>query len=358
MTPRKLGLFALFALSGGLVLAALILVVAPAGATEEVATGPGGRAAVRGQIENLLDDGFTLDSPRGTLRVTINAQTRYRVIGLVNPTFADLAVGDHLLVRGQRQEASLLAAFVARVPDGDRLAGRIETVNNLELSLTGRGGEAITIFVNPDTWLAIDGADYTWDGDPPGREQLLPGMPLIAIGTSGGNGQALAADTLVVPPRPRLKAVAGEVETMTAEGFSLHTRFGRDLTVLVDEKTRFRLPSAGEPGLNDLNLGDRIVVVGRPLAEGQFLAKHIVTRPNGPTFVGQIVTITGAELVVDTRHGRTITVLIETNTRFLIPGNPGASLADFAEGDVVLVSGQWTEDGNMLARGLAKRSAR
>jgi hypothetical protein len=249
----------------------------------------------------------------------------------------------------------LRAGFVARVPDGDRLGGRVETVNEAGVTLTGRGGQPITITAGPGTWLAISGEDFTWAGDPPGREMLEPGTWLLAFGTLDGSGQALAADTLVVMPGSRLRVIRGEVTGLIGTGFTIETRFGDELTVLVGENTRFRLPGAADPGLDDLAVGDRLVVFGRPAEDGQSHAWRVVGRPH--TVFGQITAIDGSELTVDTYFGRTLTVLTGSDTHYLIPGTPDASLDDFAVGDRVLIGGRWAEDGSLQALWLAKRLA-
>ncbi|MBC7237458.1 MAG: hypothetical protein H5T69_16575, partial [Chloroflexi bacterium] len=62
---------------------------------------------IRGEISALADEGFTVTNPRGALEVVVNEETRYRIPGVEEPSFADLAVGQLIVVRPVPEEGGL-----------------------------------------------------------------------------------------------------------------------------------------------------------------------------------------------------------------------------------------------------------
>ena len=116
-----------------------------------------------GVINTIGDDSFTMTTLQGdSLTILVNNDTHYRMRSVENPTLADFAIDDEVLVIGQNGEAETLTArLVIAVPEnrppGRPAAGEINAINGGEISLTLLGGQTITVLTDEDTIFRVGG---------------------------------------------------------------------------------------------------------------------------------------------------------------------------------------------------------
>jgi hypothetical protein len=72
---------------------------------------------------------------------------------------------------------------------------------------------------------------------------------------------------------------------------------------------------------------------------------------------GRAITVGVDSLVVGTAHGP-VTVLVDDETEFRVPGVDEPSLADVGEGAQVGARGTWNENGSLQATGVAVMASR
>jgi hypothetical protein len=123
--------------------------------------------------------------------------------------------------------------------------------------------------------------------------------------------------------------------------------------VLADEDTVFRVPGVEEPGLDDIKVGDRVVVGGSWESESTFhaIAVGVVGGRSAGTrgaVRGRVASIGEGRFVVGTARGP-VTVIVDEETRIHVPGVDDAGLDDIEEGAVVNVLGTWNDDGTLQA---------
>lgn len=210
---------------------------------------------------------------------------------------------------------------------GQRVAGSVVDVEDSSLVVEGPRG-SFSLFVAPSTRLVIPG------NESPSLEDVEVGNYVVAQGIRRGRGFQ-ARIVLVLSSKPH--HVKGEVATVSEASFTLLIDEG-EVTILVDEQTRFRIPGIPEASLEDVEVGTTLDVVGQHTSEDEVLARLVVARPPRVIKGGGTVIGVGMEaLTIERRAGDEVTLLIDEATAFLVPGVVEASLQDIEEGDRVQV---------------------
>jgi hypothetical protein len=192
-----------------------------------------------------------------------------------------------------------------------------------------------------------------WRGHLTGLADLEVGDHILAVGQWTPDGALLAATVARWrQPEPPIR-LAGDVLALLADGFELGLEDGGSLTVVVDDETAWR---NGLAGLDDLEVGDRVIVVGEPVDAGlgdvgdrALLASLVALwhEPTPPARVrGEVLTVLADGFEVAGDDGTTVTVLVDDGTTWR--GLDG--LDDLEVGDVVVAAGSWNDDGSLHAR--------
>ena len=320
------------------------------------------RGGLRGEISAIDGRTITLELPQRSVQVITDDATNFHIIGQEMAGLSDFSVGDTILARGQRQEDGvMLARLILMQPEGDMLVGRVTAVNEYSLVVNGRDQQEITITVNPDTIVAMIGQELTWDGDPAGSQALHEGIIVAAFGTASSDGSSLDAHTLVSQRPQRPQGMAGVIDAIADDSFTITNLRGDTVTVLVNDETHYRMPNIEDPGPDDFAAGDEVAIVGLPGdEEGTFSARIVAAvpenRPHGRPIAGEITAINGNEISLALLRGATITVITGPDTIFRIGPDNEASLDDFASGDMIAVFGRRGEEaGTLLATHVMKR---
>ena len=237
-----------------------------------------GRGVLQGQVKAIdTADGvaFTLETPRGDVTVLVDAHARFRAPDSEASSLADVQVGDRIGVRGRWESRDTLRARdVLLIPPGAvRIQGTVIAVTADGLTLTTSKGD-VTLQVDPQTRFFIPGIEH------PGLGDVTLGTRVIIAGLrdeSAADADDLARLVKVIPTRPRL-LVRGKVTAVMSDGFRLNTAWG-ELTVRIDARTRFRLPDVESPGLDDLTVGDALLVGGLRKDVGDLVARLIGPLP-------------------------------------------------------------------------------
>lgn len=161
---------------------------------------------------------------------------------------------------------------------------------------------------------------------------------------------ALAQETADVPRWP---VVRGRVEAILDSSFVLSTP-QRQLTVTVDADTVYRVPGVEDAGLDDLQVGDAVLSLGRRDGEGGFLARTVGVLPPMPfgTVKGQVTAVEGQMVTVTTAAGEKVLHTDEA-TRFRVPGVGEPTVANIEQGDRVFAIVEAQDDESLLAKMVA-----
>ena len=224
----------------------------------------------------------------------------------------------------QRAGRALSATFQRRPA---RVMGTVVSIKGNTLVVENEQG-TVNVLTDIFTRFVIPAVES------PGIADVEIGNYIVAQGRRAGDSFR-ANGVLVRPQKPR--RLGGEVTAVGADSFTLVTE-EETVTVLVDDQTRFRLPGVEEPGLDDLVVGEKLLVIGQPTDAGDVLATLVVrSRPRMGEITGEVTTVGSASLTVERRGGAAVTFTVDEETVFLVPEVVEPTLADVHEGDTVRV---------------------
>jgi hypothetical protein len=163
---------------------------------EYVAVVPGRPTRAAGRVVEI--DGMTLvlETEDARLRVVADGETRYRIPGIPEPSFDDLAVGDTILVVGPWEADGLLRAALITVRQGQpasTIGGRVLSVGPDNLMVETRQ-ERVRVLVEDGTQFRVRGVRD------PGLEDVRPGALVRATGAWLEDGTLAARLIIAVNP--------------------------------------------------------------------------------------------------------------------------------------------------------------
>jgi hypothetical protein len=332
------------------------LVAAVGVATAEGEIDIAGRGVRHGIIIAVQDGAFTLDTRRGETSLVVDENTHFRIPGVQAPGLDDLSVGDHVGVAGLRTaDGTLVARFVVLIPnrrDVGQLFGEVTAVEGHQLEVTRRDGTPLIVLVSEDTRFRVP------EVTDPGLEDLEVGDSVFARGRWNEEGQ-LEAYLMGLLPEGVERVVRGRVTAVNPPHIEVLAR-GGPIVITTDQDTRYRVPGLENPSLSDISVDD-IMLAGGTRRDGENRAAVITVIPPETQRAVRLGTVTAADessLTLMTRRGEVITVLIDENTHFRIPGVDDPTIDDIEAGFQAAAAG-WMgrEKGTLLARLVGARPA-
>lgn len=312
-----------------------------------------------GVVASVDGTTFQLQTRQGKVTVNTGEDTVFRIPNVENPTVADLKERMPVAVLGQYDSAddrvfhaNAVAIIPRRIVKRHVVRGDLIAIEDTTLVLTAGhdGNEELRVQTNDETTFHVPGIkDATLD-------DLNVGDRIVALGHKGNDGTFIAKSVAVVPKRPRRVIVRGKVTAVGDSFLTLETPRQNEVKVLITDKTQFRIPGVPDPDLDDIAVGDRVVVIGHRDQDGNLVAKGVGKLPKnvqGHIVRGEVTAIEGRSLEVTTEDG-SVMVHTDENTHFRIPGVRDPGLDDIAVGDFVGAAGRWNEDGSLEARLVVK----
>jgi hypothetical protein len=336
----------------GLLVAGLLLAATGTAWAEE----PAVRTALRGQVKAIEGDTLLVTTPAGEeQRVVTGEATRFWIAGTREPSIADIDVGDYVGVWGERNEEGDLAASVVIVVPAELAQrrfvaqGQVTAVNGLTITVDAGRGKGLVV-TDGSTRFLIPGVEV------PGIEDVSVGDPLLALGRPDDEGNLRARLVAVVTPgQVRRHTIRGLITDIRGDSLTLLTRLS-EVQVETNDNTVFRIPGAEDPGIDDLNVRDLIIVVGTWKADQEaFAARAVTLIPRWPSHLrflrGEVTGIEGRTLVLEALQGE-VAVMTNGDTIFRMAGVEDPGLDDLRVGDKVgvLVARSEEGDGGLLAR--------
>jgi hypothetical protein len=235
--------------------ASCAVVASPAGAKR------GKAHAVAGVVQAVASDSITLKVRKGrTLDVQVNADTKVIVNGKAG-TLADIGVGYRALVKGKRGHAARLIRAHRPPAAGTVVAGRVDSVGSDSITLVKKDGTSVTIGVDSETKVRVDGEAGALSDIQSGYRAL------VRRASADGNATAIVAHHARTHGR---MVVRGIVDSVGSDSITLKGRGGATVTIGVTAQTIVRV--RGQAGaLSDIQAGYRAIVL-RAAGTGDALA--------------------------------------------------------------------------------------
>jgi hypothetical protein len=321
----------------------LVLALSAAGvvSAQEAVQAPKG-PAVQGKVEAKAESSFTLTNAQGTVSVKVNAETRYQVPAVPEPTLADIQVGDAVLVLGRQEEGGAwLARMVKVLPPLPiyGLKGEVKALDGATITVGTPEGDKVLLTDENTRYRVPQVAEPT-------LADIEVGDLIMAIIEAKTDGTLLARSVAVLPEGTRGPVtLRGRVSAVAENGLRLKMEKG-PVAVVVTAATHIWIPNDDTPTLNDIQVGDWVLVVGRRQGQARVEAIAIGLLPpvSAHRYVipGEVLAIDGATLTVqDAKDAHS--VFTDANTRFFVPGVEEPTLADIHVGYHIMAIGKPAE---------------
>ena len=307
--------------------------------------------ALAGELTEVGDDTLTIEARRGPVTAGVNDETIYRIKGVEDPDLDDLEIGMKVVVKGTLQPDGTLLAKVVIAAEGGPREGRLrgEVIAIEGDTFTVRAGRhEIVVLTDETTKFQVPGVENPTIAD------LEIGDKVAGEGTIDENGMAKASLVIVLPED--IARLSGKVSAIEGRTLVLDTATG-PVNVVTDDDTIFRIRGVDEPSLADVQVGDHVMAAGSWENETTFHAIGVSVvggqRPGARGAVrGRAISVDAESIVVGTPRGP-VTVFVDDETQYRLPGVEDAGLDDIEVGVVVGAKGMWNEDGSLQATGVA-----
>jgi hypothetical protein len=234
----------------------------------------------------------------------------------------------------------------------ETLRGKVVAIEGNALLVNTASGEERRVIFGEETRLFFPGVPE------PSIEDIEVGHYVGAWGERNEDGDLLARVVVVVPAAlaRRGYAVQGHVAGIDGRALTVETPRGERM-VITEEETRFIMPGVEEPTMEDVQVGDPLLALGRPDEEGNLVARVVAVVTPGQvrrhTIRGVITALEGDTIGLLTGRGD-VRVLTDDETVFRIPLVEDPGIDDLNVRDLVLAVGTWhAEDGVFSARAVA-----
>ena len=199
--------------------------------------------------------------------VYVLANTRFREPGESSPGLGNILVGDQVTVKGMSAGRDTIEAISVELPlvlqSGTVLTSTAATLAPAVAAFTiGTGGwksTNVTVEVFSTTTFREPGQTS------PALSDILPGDKVIVRGTQGGAGivDAVSVQLPLVTELGTVATLPGST-TLFPTSFTITTggRTSTTVTVNVSSTTTFREPGQSSPGVGNIAVSDRVLVLG------------------------------------------------------------------------------------------------
>ena len=304
-----------------------------------------------GKLADIGDDTLTVETGHGLATVRVDGETVYRIPDIEEPNLDDLEAGMRIVARGTLDSDGGLLAQVVAVPwvgpREVRLRGEVLAVEGNTFTVRAARGRQFQVLTDEATEFRVPGVEA------PSIAGLQVGDKIAGEGVIEEGG---ARATLVVVLPEQVARLTGKVSAIKGTTLALDTPGGQ-VNVLTDAETVFRVPGVEEPTWADVETGDQVIATGTWEDETTFRAIGVGVRSGrraGQRGVvrGRAIGVGTDRLVLGTLRGP-VTVLLDDETRYRVPGVDDPGPDDIEVGASVGVWGVWNEDGTLQAAGVA-----
>jgi hypothetical protein len=311
------------------------------------------KALVRGVVTAIDTNGFQMQTRRGESNVQVSEKTRFRILGVDEPSLEDLSKGEMVLVAGiLNQDGAMLARMVGVLPERPRsewIVGQIAAINGAALSVTLRSGHEINVLTDENTKILVPGLIEASMAD------LNVGDTVAVHGPTPQEEEIPYAASVVVlrDAEGRPAGVIGSLTAIAGHTVTVQPRSGDEIQLVVDDSTQVFVSGMDDATLADFRVGD---VVGAQVVErddgtlyASAFGKGSRARLRQGALLGRIETIERTNIKLTTRRGE-ITVRTDERTHFRLPGVEDPGLDGLKTGRIIGTAGYWEEDGSLHAR--------
>lgn len=171
------------------------------------------------------------------------------------------------------------------------------------------------------------------------------------------DGDVLHANIVRILPSNLRDVVTGLVQSINGSTIVVTKRDGSTVNVVTTSATQFHAKDNANAALSNIKVGDALEAAGElsggtlTAAQVRFGAAPKRQTAGGPIALGQIKSVTGSALTLNTGFGGSLTVDLGSSTFIVLRGQNGPTLgspADLTQGTGIMVIGPRSSDGTSI----------
>ncbi len=308
------------------------------------------QAAV-GQITSVDASSFTMQVRNKEVTIFVTSDTLFRNRDGTLATFADLEIDRWVAGTGTKNDDGNFVArrviilpedFEPANPNLTKLGGEVDKINNGQntFTITIRDGGSVTI--------AVDGRTR-WMGPLTELKDLEKGMKVGVAAQEQADGTLLARAVTTRSNERELKRAVGKVTMIGTSSLTIQTRDG-EMTFPVTSDTRFESESGNVNSLNDLEVGQGVVVIYDAKDSSQTALGIVVGDGKGQRVIGTVQSAGGSHLTIQNRNGEKMNFTVDGKTIIKSRDGSVTELNDLKNGMIVAVAYSTQNDGTQLAK--------
>jgi frataxin-like iron-binding protein CyaY len=232
----------------------------------------------------------------------------------------------------------------AKNPNRVVISGTLASSGNGTLTITTKTG-AVTVQVNATTRYVVNGQKAAAAPTFTANEKIR----VIALKQADGSLVASVVATGTAARQER--GVAGTVASSTDTTLTITPKTGAPVTVTLTANTRYVVNGQKAAARPTFTQGERVRVLVQKTASGALEARTVaVGAISRQIRIGGTVTgFSGDKLTVTTRAGKTFTVQLTAQTRYVVDGKKATAAPTFALNSSVFVLARKDASGNYVA---------
>ncbi|MBI4289387.1 MAG: hypothetical protein HY671_13300 [Chloroflexi bacterium] len=294
---------------------------------------------VSGQIKGLdqSSKSFVLTTKdKGDVTIKVDSKTQFHLYRGEDAKFQDLEVGNRVTAWVVETTDGNLAVRVRLLPIA--ISGQIKSTDQSAKSfvLTTKDKTDVTINTDAKTQFLLH------SGQPGKFEDLKVGNRVTAAAVETSDGiLALRVRLLPTPVSGQIKSI-----DLAAKSFVVTTKDKTDVAIKTDTNTKFLFYNSQTAKFEDLKVGNRVTTAIVETADGN-LAVRVRVLPIAVS--GQVKSLdrTAKSFVLTTQDRGDVTIKVNDQTRFQIPGEKNAKFQDIEVGNGVTATVVATTDGDL-----------
>jgi hypothetical protein len=222
--------------------------------------------------------------------VTVTGSTTYTERNVTSPGFANVAVGDDVVVYGTSTGTDTATAISVAIMQRPVVVGTVASVTTSptdSFTVAAWKSQTVTVDVTGSTTYTERGVTS------PGFSNVAVGDQVAVYGTSAGTS-TFNAVSVAITQKPTVTGTVASVTTSPSDSFTLKARNGQTWTVDVSGATTYSASGVSAPSFSTLAVGNQVAVYGTSTGSNTVDATSVVilskpsTHPKAsPWAVGQ-----------------------------------------------------------------------
>jgi hypothetical protein len=220
------------------------------------------RPIVQGTVASVTTsptDSFTVMAKKGqTWTVTVTGSTTYTECKVTSPSFANIAVGDGVVVFGISTATDAVTATSVAIMQHPVVVGTVASVTTSpsdSFTVSAWKMQTVTVDVTGSTTYTEHGVTS------PSFSNVTVGDLVAVYGTSAG-ASTFDATSVAITQLPAVTGKVASVTTSPSDSFTLTARGGQTWTINVSGTTTYSECGVSSPSFSSLAVGNQVAVYG------------------------------------------------------------------------------------------------